>query len=59
MPVIKIHGMTLCQTGAILRLAAKMNKGAKGECLYPGAKDPMLSYKMDILLEELLTHADP
>jgi glutathione S-transferase len=48
MPVLTLDdGTVLAQSNSILRYVCAKYKGRNGESLYPGAKDPMLSYKID------------
>ena len=46
-------GRELCQTKAILRYLSKEHKGRKGEVLYPAHSDPMVSYKIDAMIDSV------
>lgn len=51
-PVLTLDdGTQLSQSKAILRYLGKTYKGRNGETLYPGHADPLLSLKIDALID--------
>ena len=51
-PVLDLDdGTRLCQSNAILRYVCSKYTGKKGEKLYPGAQDPILSHAIDSACE--------
>ena len=54
MPVVYLDdGTQIAQTKSICRYLAKVYKGKEGETLYPAHDDPMLSYEIDAIMDEL------
>ena len=46
-------GQVYSQSTPILRFICATNTGRNGEVLYPGAKDPFLSYKIDKIVDDV------
>ena len=52
LPMLTLNdGTKLFQTKSILRYIAKTQKGKNGENLYPGHSDPLLSFKIDEVID--------
>ena len=53
-PVLDLEdGTQIAQSKTICRYLAKTYKGKEGETLYPAHEDPMLSYEIDAVMDEL------